>query len=80
MAATLSTFAAQLRSIPMPSQAVAANNALATAVSNLAGIYAKLGVATTANQYISEANASGLQQALNQVNQAYTNLGTALGQ
>jgi hypothetical protein len=64
----------------MPSQAVAANNTLATAVANTASIYAKLGAATTAAQYISEANSAGLQQSLNEVNQAYANLGTALGQ
>ena len=79
VAATFSTFAGQLRSIPMPSQAVAANAALATAVSDTASIYARLGAATSPSQYISEAAASGLGQALNQVNQDYANLGTALG-
>jgi hypothetical protein len=78
VAATLDTFAGQLRAIPMPSQATAANAALATAVSNTAGIFARLGAATTASQYISEAQASGLQQSVDQLNQAYTNLGTAL--
>ena len=79
MAATFNTFAGQLRSTPMPSQAVAANAALATAVSHTASIFARLGAATSASQYISEANSAGVTQALNQVNQDYTNLGTALG-
>jgi len=79
VAATFSTFAAQLRTIPMPSHAVTANDALATAVSDAAGSYAKLGAASTASQYISEASSAGLNQSLNRVNQAYANLGTALG-
>jgi len=79
VAATFNTFAGQLRSTPMPSQAVAANAALATAVSNTASIFARLGAATSASQYISEANSAGVTQALSQVNQDYTNLGTALG-
>ena len=75
---TLSTFAGQLRTTPMPSQATAANAALAAAVSKTAGIFARLGAATSANQYINEAKASGLQQSVDGINQAYTNLGTAL--
>jgi len=39
---------------------------------------AKLGTATSASQYVSEAQASGLQQSVDQINQAYNNLGTAL--
>jgi hypothetical protein len=78
VAGTLSTFAGQLRGIAMPSQAVAANAALASAVSRTAGIFAKLSTATSARQYISEAQSSGLQQAVDQINQAYDNLGTAL--
>ncbi len=78
VAATLSTFAGQLRTTPMPSQATAANAALAAAVSKTAGIFARLGAATSANQYISEAKAAGLQQSVDGINQAYTNLGTAL--
>ena len=78
LAATLSTFAGQLRTIPMPSQATAANAALAAAASNTAGIFARLGAATSANQYISEAQSSGLQQSVDGISQAYTNLGTAL--
>ena len=78
VAAKFNTFAGQLRSIPMPSQAAAADAALATAVSHAASVYARLGAATSANQYISEATSAGVAQALNQVNQDYTNLGTAL--
>lgn len=79
-AATFGTFAGQLRSIPMPSKATAANAALAKAVSSTASIYARLGTATSASQYISQASSAGLSQALNQVNKDYTNLGTALGE
>jgi len=62
----------------MPSQATAANAALAAAVSDTAAIFAKLGTATSATQYISEAESSGLQQAVDRINQAYEKLGTAL--
>jgi len=79
VAATLGTFARQLRTIPMPSQATAANTALATAVSQAASIYARLGAATSGSQFATIANTADLNQALNQVNQDYTNLGTALG-
>ena len=78
VASTLSTFAGQLRAIQMPSKAVAANATLATAVSSTASVFARLGAATTASQYISEAQAASLQQSVNGINQAYTNLGTAL--
>jgi hypothetical protein len=47
-------------------------------VSDTAVIFAKLGTATSATQYISEAQSSCLQQAVNRINQAYDNLGTAL--
>jgi hypothetical protein len=79
VAATLDTFAGQLRAIPMPSQATAANAALVAAVSDTASIFARLGAATTPQQYISEAQSSGAQQSVDRINQAYTNLGTALG-
>jgi hypothetical protein len=75
---TLNTFAGQLRGTAMPSQATAANIALASAVSNTAAIFAKLSTATSGTQYISIANSSGLQNSVNQINQAYENLGTAL--
>ena len=78
VAATLSTFATELRGIPMPSQATTANAALAAAVSDTAAKFAKLSTAPTATKYISEAQASGLQQSVNKINQTYDNLGTAL--
>ncbi|HEX3195331.1 MAG TPA: DUF4389 domain-containing protein [Streptosporangiaceae bacterium] len=78
VAATLNTFAAQLRGIAMPSQATAANAALAAAVSDTAAKFAKLSTAPTATKYISEARAAGLQQSVDKINQAYDNLGTAL--
>ena len=78
VAARLNTFAAQLRGIAMPSQATAANAALATAVSDTAAKFAKLSTAPSATEYISEAQAAGLQQSVDKINQAYDNLGTAL--
>jgi len=78
VSATLRTFAAQLRSTAMPSKATAANAALAASVSKTSDIFGHLGAATTASQYISEARSSGVQQAVDGINQAYTNLGTAL--
>jgi Domain of unknown function (DUF4389) len=78
VAGTLNTFAGQLRGIAMPSQATAANAALVSAVSDTAAIFAKLGTATSGTQYISEAQSSGLQQAVNRISQTYQNLGTAL--
>jgi uncharacterized protein DUF4389 len=78
VAATLNTFAAQLRGIAMPSQATTANAALAAAVSDTAAKFAKLSTAPTATKYISEARASGLQQSVDKINQTYNNLGTAL--
>jgi hypothetical protein len=79
VAATLNTFAGQLRAIAMPSgQATSANAALAASVSDTASIFARLGAATSASQYVSIANSVGLQQSVNQINQDYTNLGNAL--
>ena len=78
VAARLNTFAAQLRGIAMPSQATAANAALAAAVSDTAAKFAKLSTAPSATKYISEAQAAGLQQSVDKINQAYDNLGTAL--
>jgi hypothetical protein len=78
VAVTLSTFAGQLRGIAMPTQAIAANAALAAAVSDTAAIFAKLSTATSATQYVSEAQSSGLQQSVDKINQAYDNLGAAL--
>jgi hypothetical protein len=69
VAATFNTFAGQLRAIPMPS---------GQSASNTASIFARLGAATSADQYLKIANSSGLRQSLDQVNQDYINLGHAL--
>jgi hypothetical protein len=79
VAATFNTFAGQLRATKIPSKATAAKAALVASVLRAAAVYAHLGAATSANQYISEARTAGLASALNQVNQDYANLGTALG-
>ena len=79
VAATFNTFAEQLQATKMPSKATAANAALVASVLRAGAIYARLGAATSPTQYINAAKAAGLNQALNQVNQDYTNLGTALG-
>jgi uncharacterized protein DUF4389 len=78
LATSLNTFAGQLRAISMPSKATAANAQLITAVSKTAAIFARLGAATSVSQYNSIAQSSGLQQAANQIDTAYGNLGTAL--
>ncbi len=78
VAGTLNTFAAQLRGISMPSQAVAANATLAAAVSSTAAIFAKLGAATSASQYNSIFESSGVKESVDRINQAYEDLGTAL--
>lgn len=62
----------------MPSQATAANAALAAAVSDTAAKFAELSTAPSVTKYISEAQAAGLQQSVDKINQAYDNLGTAL--
>ncbi len=79
VAATFNTFAEQLRATRMPSKATAANAALVASVLRAGAIYARLGAAASPTQYINAAKAADLNQALNQVNQAYANLGTALG-
>ena len=78
VAVSLNTFAGQLRGIAMPSQATAANAALISAVSDTAAIFAKLSTATSASQYITMAQSSGLQQSIDKINQTYENLGIAL--
>jgi hypothetical protein len=79
VAATLNTFAGQLRGIPMPSgQASSANAALVASVSNTASIFARLGAATTVDQYQSIVQSSGLQQSVDQMSRDYNNLGNAL--
>jgi hypothetical protein len=78
LATSLHTFAGQLRTISMPSKATAANAQLITAVSKTAAIFAKLGAATSVSQYNSIAQSSGLQQSADQIDTAYSNLGSAL--
>ena len=78
VAGTLNTFAGQLRGTAMPSQATAANAALASAVSDTAAIFAKLSTASSATAYIKEAQSSGLQQSVDKINTTFNNLGTAL--
>jgi len=79
VAGSLDTFAGQLRGIAMPSgRAQTADAALAASVSRTAGIFARLGAASSATQYIGIANAAGLQQSVSQLNQDYTNLSNAL--
>jgi hypothetical protein len=76
---TFSTFAKQLAAIKMPTaQTRALNATLIASVTHTGGLYAKLAAAPTPTKYISEASASGLQTALNQTNQDYSNLGAAL--
>jgi hypothetical protein len=79
VAATLNTFAGQLKTISMPSgQATSADAALVSSVTHTAGIFARLGAATSASQYDDIVNSAGLQQSVNQFNQNFTNLGLAL--
>jgi len=78
-AAALNTFARQLPGIGMPSaQARAADAAMTSSVSRTAAIFARLGAATSATQYISLANSAGLEQSVNELNQAYTKLANTL--
>jgi hypothetical protein len=79
VAATLNTFASQVRGIAMPNaQASTAASTLATSVTHVANIFSSLAAATSPNQYVNIANASGLQQAVDQMNQDYINLGNTL--
>jgi Domain of unknown function (DUF4389) len=75
VAATLDTYADQVRGIAMPSdRASAAAAALAASTSQVARIFSHLGAATSAIQYLLIASSSGLQQAVAQMNQDYINL------
>jgi hypothetical protein len=77
-AAAFTTFAAQVRSIPMPSGQASADAAnLASASDHVASIYTALAGATTQSQY--QSIASGLQPALAQVNSYYSTLTNELG-
>ncbi|HYB49024.1 MAG TPA: hypothetical protein VED20_16990, partial [Streptosporangiaceae bacterium] len=79
VAATLNTFAAQVRGMAMPSdQASAQATTLADSVTHVASIFSSLGAATSVTQYIHIENTSGLQQAVLQMNQDYINLGNTL--
>lgn len=79
VAAALETFADQVPAIVMPSdRASAAASALAASTSRVASIFSSLGAATSASQYVSIASSSGLQQAVDQMNQDSINLGNAL--
>ncbi len=78
IATTLSTYASQLRTISMPSQATAASARLITAVSGAAAVFARLGSATSVDQYESIARSPGAQQAGNRVDTAYGNLVSTL--
>jgi hypothetical protein len=73
VAAAFTTFATQVRSIPMPSSQASADAAnLASASDHVASIYTALAGATTQSQY--QSIASGLQPALAQVNSYYSAL------
>jgi hypothetical protein len=73
VAAAIDTFAGQVRAISMPTPQASADAAnLASAASHLASLYRDLAAATTNSQYSSIA--SGIQPALNQVDQDLTNL------
>jgi hypothetical protein len=77
--ATLGTFAQQLPAIAMPSaKAEAADKAMASSASGTAAIFDRLGTATTPTQYDKLVGAAGVQASINQLNQAYINLGNAL--
>jgi hypothetical protein len=81
MAATLSTFAGQVRGTAMPSAQTSTTAAsLASSASDAAGIFASLGAATTASQYESIGNAqeANLRQALDQMYSYYNDLGNQL--
>jgi hypothetical protein len=75
----ISAYYAAPGAVPMPAgQATSADATLAASVSRTASIFARLGAATSASQYVSLADSSNLQQSVDQVNQDYTNLGDAL--
>jgi hypothetical protein len=77
VAAAIDTFAGQVRAISMPTPQASADAAdLAAAASHLASLYSALAAATSDTQYSNIA--SGIQPALNQVDQNLTNLTNAL--
>jgi hypothetical protein len=67
------SFAAQVRAIPMPSAQTSTDaENLASSASHVASLYSQLAAVTTQSQY--QSIASGLQSALDQVQQDYTTL------
>jgi hypothetical protein len=80
LAGVYRTFASQVASIPMPDAADSATAAtIASDASNLAGVYAKLGQATTASQYLSIVNSSDVQGHVSALSTDFGTLRTALG-
>jgi hypothetical protein len=77
-ASTLDLFTAELRTISVPSKAVAARARLISVTSDAAAAFAKLGAATSADQYQSVSESSGAGQAVEQFDPAYNNLVDAL--
>jgi Domain of unknown function (DUF4389) len=79
VAATLTTFAANLRAIPMPSGSARTGAAhLAASATSTANLFAKLGRATSPTQYIKIAKAANLNQSVEELNQEYLLLGGIL--
>jgi hypothetical protein len=79
VAATLNTFAAKLRTIPMPSDAARTGAAhLAASATSTANLFAKLGRQTSASQYIKIAKSANLEQSVEELNQEYLFLGGML--
>jgi hypothetical protein len=81
VATTLNTFAGQVRAIPMPTtQARTGAANLASSVSHSASIFARLGAAKNATDYINIAKATqnDLQNSVQQFNEEYLLLGGIL--
>jgi hypothetical protein len=79
VAVSLNTFAANLRTIPMPSDAARTGAThLAASATSTASIFARLGKATSPSQYIKMAKASSLEQSVEEFNQEYLLLGGML--
>jgi hypothetical protein len=83
VAATLNTFVGQLRAIPMPtSESRTGAASLAAVVSHSASIFAQLGAAKNATDYIKIAGATqtDLQNSVQQFDEEYLALGGILSQ
>jgi hypothetical protein len=79
VAASLNTFAANLRAIPMPSAAARTGAAhLAATATSTANLFSKLGAATSPTQYIKMAKAANMNQSVEELNQEYLLLGGML--